>query len=185
MAKKNVNANTSTNNNITKELRKNTICLIKDTVNDKKFRKEIIGQVKKLDYNQPEKKLAYILLSNNLIRVYVRAFCGLQRPNYFFQWLHDDYNEISDISKATSKMFEILNSRHRDEFALMDGQCLADMIDTVSDGQIAAIRQKKERHTEMTDTYNKEVKLYLQDLKNEIKRIDAEKRKLEKVINNK
>lgn len=183
MAKKNVNANTSTNNNITKELRKSTISVIKDEVKDRKFRKEIIRKVKKLDYNQPEKKLAYLLLSNNLIRVYVRAFCGLQRPNYFFQWLHDDYNEISGISKMTSKMFELMNSRHSDEFSLMDGQCLTDMLDTVADGQVAVIMQKKEKHTVMIDTYNMEVKLYLQDLKDEIKRIEAEKRRLEKVIN--
>ena len=179
-------ANTNNNEKITKELRKTVISLIKDTIKYRESRKGLIRQVKKLDYNQPEKKLAYLLLNNNLMRVYVRAFYGLKRPNYFLQWLDDDYTHFANLTEATTKMFRTIHSSHNEEVALTDGQVLEDMIDTVTNGQIAVLKQKKMLHDKLIEQYEMEVKLYLLDTKAHLERLEErikeEKTKLEKYL---
>ena len=177
---------TNDNAKITKDLRKTVIALIKETVKYREIRKGLIRQVKKLDYNQSEKKLAYLLLNNNMMRVYVRSFYRLNRPNYFLQWLDDDYTEFANTAEATTQMFSLIHSSHEEKMALIDGQVVDDMIESVTKSQIEALEQKRMLHEKLIEQYEMEVKLYLLDAKADLcrlkERIKEEKSKLEKFL---
>lgn len=150
------------NFNITKELRNTTIRFILCTVEDQEIRNKLICEIKKLDYNQPERKLAYFLISNNLIRVYVRAFGSLHRPNYFLQWMNDDYGEVPGISEIANKAIDFINNNHKEK---IDGQLLQNIIDDISGGQASLMKQKIAQHEIMYQEYKKELNAYIDDVR--------------------
>lgn len=92
---------TRDNSLITKKMKKDAANLIKSFVKDRQVRKDLNNQVKELSENQSEKKLAVLLLNNELVNVYIRVFMG--DPKYFEEWISEKYNVKVSMSEATKK----------------------------------------------------------------------------------